>query len=144
MSKRICTQDLLTRQESIRQTQDKGRKYTSREVVRRLNLQRDKLTKLAKNVQCGSKNDFIASLAETVTNGKGDDHDNHNWDGSLTPQDVVHLAKIAHDAQKRKPVYDLIIQQDAAQHYHLPATEVLNLQDTTNPTEMLRELTRKK
>ena len=41
MSKRICTQDLLTRQENIRQTQDKGRKYTSREVVRRLNLQKD-------------------------------------------------------------------------------------------------------
>jgi len=144
MSKRIRTQDLLTRQESIRQTQDKGRKFTSREVVRRLNLQRDELTKLAKNVHHGSKNDFIASLAETVTNCKGDDHDhNENWDGSLTPQDVVNLAKIAHDPQKRKPIYDLIIQQDAAQHYHLSAIEVLNLQDTTNPTEMLRELRRK-
>lgn len=143
MSKRICTQDLLTRQENIRQTQDKGRKYTSREVVRRLNLQKDELTKLAKNVHYGSKNDFISSLAETVTNGKGDNHDNDDWDGSLTPQDVVNLAKIAHDHQKRKPIYDIIIQQDAAKHYHLSAMEVLNLQDTTNPTEMLRELRRK-
>jgi len=96
-----------------------------------------------KNVHHGSKNDFIASLAETVTNCKGDDHDNENWDGSLTPQDVVNLAKIAHDPQKRKPIYDLIIQQDAAQHYHRSAIEVLNLQDTTNPTEILRELRRK-
>lgn len=72
-SKHICTQD-LTRQESITQTQDKGRKYTSRNVVCRLNLQRDELANLAKNVHYGSKNEFIALLAETVTNGKGDDH----------------------------------------------------------------------
>ena len=70
-------------------------------------------------------------MAETITNGKGDNHDNDDWDESLTPQDVVNLAKIAHDPQKRKPIYDIIIQRDAAKHYHLSAMEVLNLQNTT-------------
>ena len=57
----------------MRNKQDRGRKFTSREVVCRLNLQKGELTKLAKNVHHGSKNDFIASLAESVTSEKEDD-----------------------------------------------------------------------
>ena len=89
-SKWIATEDLLSRQQAVRNKQDGGRKFTSREVARRLNLQKDELTKLAKNVHHGSKNDFIASLAESVTSKK--DHGNNNWDGTLSPQDVVNLA----------------------------------------------------
>ena len=90
-SKSIATEDLLSRQQAVRNKQDGGRKFTSREVARCLNLQKDELTKLAKNVHHGSKNDFIASLAESVTSKK--DHGNNNWDGTLSPQDVVNLAK---------------------------------------------------
>ena len=68
------------------ETMDGGRNFTSREVARRLNLQKDELIKLAKNVHHGSKNDFIALLAESVTSKK--DHGNNNWDGTLSPQDV--------------------------------------------------------
>ena len=93
-----------------------------------MNLQKDELTKLAKNVHHGSKNDFIASLAESVTSKK--DHGNNNWDGTLSPQDVVNLAKKSHDPKTRKPVYDIIVEEDAAAHHHLSAIEVLDLQDT--------------
>lgn len=127
-SQSIATEDLLSRQQAVRNKQDGGRKFTSREVARRLNLQKDELTKLAKNVHHGSKNDFIASLAESVTSKK--DHGNNNWDGTLSPQDVVNLAKKAHDPKTRKPVYDIIVEEDAAAHHHLSAIEVLDLQDT--------------
>ena len=140
-SKWIATEDLLSRQQAVRNKQDGGRKFTSREVVRRLNLQKDELTKLAKIVHHGSKNDFIASLAESVTSKK--DHGNNNWDGTLSPQDVVNLAKKSHDPKTRKPVYDIIVEEDAAAHHHLSAIEVLDLQDTTNPTEMIRALRRR-
>ena len=52
-SKRTSTESLLQRQQSIRNKQDKGRKYESRTVVRRLNLQEEKLAQLAKTVHSG-------------------------------------------------------------------------------------------
>ena len=93
-SKRVATEYLLSRQQIMRNKQDRGRKFTSGEVVRRLNLQKGELTKLAKNVHHGSKNDFIASSAESVTSEKEDDVGS-NWDGTLSLQDVVNLAKRA-------------------------------------------------
>lgn len=143
-SKRVATEDLLSRQQAIRSKQDRGRKFTSREVARRLNLQKGELTKLAKNVHHGSKNDFIASLAESVTSEK-EDHQfsEEDWDGTLSPQDVVNLAKKAHDPKTRKSIYDIIVEEDASTHHHLSAIEVLDLQDTTNPTELMRALRRK-
>ena len=94
-------------------------------------MQKGELTKLAKNVHHGSKNDFIA--AESVTSEK----ENHqfseeDWDGTLSPQDVVNLAKKAHDPKTRRSIYDIIVEQDASTHHHLSAIEVLDLQDTTN------------
>ena len=44
-----------THQQTMRNKQDRGHKFTSREVVRHLNLQKGELTKLAKNVHHGSK-----------------------------------------------------------------------------------------
>ena len=125
-SKCVATEYLLSRQQTMRNKQDRGRKFTSREVVRRLNLQKGELTKLAKNVHHGSKNDFIASLAESVTSEKEDDVD-IDWDGTLSPQDVVNLAKRAHDPKTRKSIYDIIVGEDAAIHHHLSAIEVLDL-----------------
>ena len=143
-SKCVPTEYLLSRQQTMRNKQDRGRKFTSREVVRRLNLQKGELTKLAKNVHHGSKNDFIASLAESVTCEKEHDSDvDSNWDGTLSPQDVVNLAKRAHDPKTRKSIYDIIVEEDAAIHHHLSAIEVLDLQDTTNPTETMHALRRK-
>ena len=143
-SKCVPTEYLLSRQQTMRNKQDRGRKFTSREVVRCLNLQKGELTKLAKNVHHGSKNDFIASLAESVTCEKEHDSDvDSNWDGTLSPQDVVNLAKRAHDPKTRKSIYDIIVEEDAAIHHHLSAIEVLDLQDTTNPTETMHALRRK-
>lgn len=142
-SKRIATEDLLSRQHAVRNKQDRGRKFTSREVARRLNLQKGELTKLAKEVHHGSKNDFIASLAELVTSEKEDHGNNYDWDGTLSPQDVVNLAKKAHNPKARKSIYDIIVEEDAAIHHHFSAMEVLDLQDTTNPTELMRALRRR-
>lgn len=142
-SKCIATEDLLSRQQAVRNKQDGGRKFTSREVARRLNLQKGELTKLAKEVHHGSKNDFIASLAELVTSEKEDHGNNYDWDGTLSPQDVVNLAKKAHNPKARKSIYDIIVEEDAAIHHHLSAMEVLDLQDTTNPTELMRTLRRR-
>ena len=143
-SKCVPTEYLLSCQQTMRNKQDRGRKFTSREVVRRLNLQKGELTKLAKNVHHGSKNDFIASLAESVTCEKEHDSDvDSNWDGILSPQDGVNLAKRAHDPKTRESIYDIIVEEDAAIHHHLSAIEVLDLQDTTNPTETMHALRRK-
>ena len=82
-------------------------------------------------------------MAESVTCEKEDDDNDNDWDGTLCAQDVVNLAKRAHDPKTKKPIYDTIVEQDAANHHHLSAIEVLDLQDTTNPTEMMRALRRK-
>ena len=53
------------------------------------------------------------------------------------------LAKKAHDPQKRMTVYDTIIVESAPYHYHLSASDVLDIQDTTSATEIVRALRRK-
>jgi len=40
-------------------------------------------------------------------------------------------------------LYDTIIAEHAAQHFHLSASDVLDIQDTTSPTEIIRVLRRK-
>lgn len=66
-----------------------------------------------------------------------------DWDGSLTPQDILALGKRAHDPQKRMTVYDTIIVESAPYHYHLIVSDVLDIQDTTSATEIVRALRRK-
>jgi len=40
-------------------------------------------------------------------------------------------------------VYDTIIRESAPQHYHVSASDVLDIQDTTSATEIVRALRRK-
>ena len=136
------TEGLLQRQKRRREEQDGGRKFTSREVVRRICLQRDELTRLAKNIHHGSKNDFVASLAESIASETENESAN-DWDGTLSPQDNVNLARKAHHPKTRKPVYDTIVQEHAPKHFHLSAIEVLDLQDITSSTAIMRTLRRK-
>ena len=70
-------------------------------------------------------------------------HHSDDWDGSLSPQDILTLAKQAHNPLKRMSVYDTIITESAPQHYHLSASDVLDIQDTTSATEIVRALRRK-
>jgi len=70
-------------------------------------------------------------------------HHSDDWDGSLSPQDILTLAKEAHNPLKRMSVYDTIIRESAPQHYHLSASDVLDIQDTTSATEIARALRRK-
>ena len=145
-SKRTSTESLLQRQQSIRNKQDKGRKYKSRTVVRRLNMQKEKLAQLTKTVHSGKKQDFLVTLAESVVSQsqtKSSEDVTEDWDGTLSPQDILILAKHAHDPKKRMTVYDTIITESAPQYYHLSASDVLDIQDTTSPTEIVRTLRRK-
>lgn len=142
----VSTETLLQRQETIRdQQQQKGRRYKSRTVVQRLNMQKEELAQMAKTVHHGSKQDFLASLAQSVNYSKSDVLTNHDedWDGSLSPQDILTLAKKAHDPLKRMTVYETIINESAPQHYHLSYSDVLDIQDTTSATEIVRTLRRK-
>ena len=145
-SKSVSTESLLQREQTIRsQQQQKGRKFKSRTVVRRLNLQKEELAQMAKTVHHGRKQDFLSSLAQSVCCSKSDSliHHSDDWDGSLSPQDILTLAKQARDPLKRMSVYDTIITESAPQHYHLSASDVLDIQDTTSATEIVRALRRK-
>ena len=141
----VSTESLLLRQQSIRDQQPQGRKFKSRTVARRLSLQKEELANLAKTVHHGSKQDFLASLAQSVDFARSDSlsQQAEDWDGSLSPQDIITLAKQAHDPRKRMSLYDTIIAEHAAQHFHLSASDVLDIQDTTSPTEIIRALRRK-
>ena len=141
-SKRTSTESLLQRQQSIREKQDKGQKYKSRTVARRLNPQKEELAQMAKTVHYGSKQDFLVTLAESVET-ESLVQTPEDWDGTLSPQDILTLAKQAHDPRKRMTVYDTIITESAPQHYHLSASDVLDIQDTTSPTEIICALRRK-
>ena len=147
-SKGISTETLLQIQESIQKQQEsKGRMYKSRAVVRRLSQQKEELVQLAKTIHHGSKQDFLSALAHSVTTSTCSSSNSliqdEDWDGSLTPQDILALAKKAHDPQKRMTVYDTIIVESAPYHYHLSASDVLDIQDTTSAREIVRALRRK-
>ena len=147
-SKSISTETLLQRQEGIQKQQgSKGWMYKSRAVVRRLSQQKEELVQLAKTIHHGSKQDFLSALAHSVTTSTCSSSNSliqdEDWDGSLTPQDILALAKKAHDPQKRMTFYDTIIVESAPYHYHLSASDVLDIQDTTSATEIVRALRRK-
>ena len=114
-------------------------------MVRRLNLQKESLVQLAKKVHHGSKQDFLLAMAQSVAYPKSADplEEIEDWDGTLSPQDILTLAQSAHDPHKRKTVYDLIITESAPRYYHLSASDVLDIQDTTSATEIVRALRRK-
>lgn len=125
----VSTESLLLRQQSIRDQQPQGRKFKSRTVARRLSLQKEELANLAKTVHHGSKQDFLASLAQSVDFARSNSlsQQAEEWDGSLSPQDIITLAKQAHDPRKGMSLYDTIITEDAAQHFHLSASDVLDI-----------------
>lgn len=81
-------------------------------------MQKEELAQMAKTVHHGSKQDFLASLAQSVNYSKSDVLTNHDedWDGSLSPQDILTLAKKAHDPLKRMTVYETIINKSAHRH----------------------------
>lgn len=108
-------------------------------------MQTEELAQMAKTVHRGSKQDFLASLAHSVNNSKFHvlTHHDDDWNGSLSPQDVLTLGKKAHDPLKRMTVYETIINESAPQHYHLSASDVLDIQDITSATEIVRALRRK-
>ena len=147
-SKSISTETLLQIQEGIQKQQEsKGWMYKSRAVVRRLSQQKEELVQLAKTIHHGSKQDFLSALAHSVTTSTCSSSNSliqdEDWDGSLTPQDILALGKKAHDPQKRMTVYDTIIVESAPYHYHLIASDVLDIQDTTSATEIVRALRKK-
>lgn len=138
-SKSISTETLLQIQKGIQKQQEsKGWMYKSRAVVRRLSQQKEELVQLAKTIHHGSKQDFLSALAHSVTTSTCSSSNSliqdEDWDGSLTPQDILALAKKAHDPQKRMTVYDTIIVESAPYHYHLIASDVWQI----NP-QRLRE-----
>ena len=144
--KPVSTETLLQIQDKIRdKQQQKGRRYKSRTVVQQLNMQREELAQMAKTVHRGSKQDFLASLAYSVNNSKFHvlTYHDDDWNGSLSPQDILTLAKKAHDLLKRMTVHETIINESAPQHYHLSASDVLDIQDITRATEIVRALRRK-
>ena len=65
------------------------------------------------------------------------------WDGSLSPDEILTLAKQAHNPRKKMTVFETIITESAPQHFHLSASDVLDIQDTTSATEIVRALKRK-
>ena len=144
----ISTGNLLQRQQTIRnEQQPKGRRYKSRTVVRRLNLQKEELAQVAKTIHHGDKEDFLLALAQSVSNQpKSSSMEQENiqeWDGSLSPDDILTLAKQAHNLRKRMTVFETIITEFAPQHFHLSASDVLDIQDTTSATEIVCALRRK-
>ncbi|XP_068697190.1 uncharacterized protein [Montipora foliosa] len=83
------------------------------------------------------------AMPVTPATGPFLEHHPGDWDGSLTPQDILTLAKQAHNQLKKMSVYNTIITGSAPQHFHLSASDVLDIQDTTSATEIVRALRRK-
>ena len=87
------------------------------------------------------------ALAQSVSNQpKSSSMEQENiqeWDGSLSPDDILTLAKQAHNPRKRMTVFETIITEFAPQHFHLSASDVLDIQDTTSATEIVCALRRK-
>ena len=110
-------------------------------------FKRKNLHKLPRQFIMVTRRIFLLALAQSVSNqpkSSSMEHENiQEWDGSLSPDDILTLAKQAHNPRKKMTVFETIITESAPQHFHLSASDVLDIQDTTSATEIVRALGRK-
>ena len=66
-----------------------------------------------------------------------------DWDGKLSAQDVIEIAKHAYCPTTKKTAYDIMTCDHAVERFHLDKMYLLNVQDNMNSTEFACDLRRR-
>lgn len=88
-----------------------------------------------------SKEDFI--LGNKVVSGNKTQSASTEWDGKLSVQDVIDIAKNAHWPTTRRTVYDIMTCDHSVKRVRLDKTYILNVQHNMNSTQFACDLRRK-
>lgn len=143
-SRHCPTKMLAEGQNKRRSLQTGGRQFVSRPLVQRVKQQNNSFLKMAQDVHYGTKEDLLVgiSLAASSRN-KSSSHTSDSWDGSLTPQDIVTLAKLTHDSSTKKSVYETLTTDHATELNHISSLEIVQMQDSVSQKEVFRNLRRR-
>ena len=143
-SRHCPTKMLAEGQNKRRSLQTGGRQFVSRPLVQRVKQQNNSFLKMAQDVHYGTKEDLLVgiSLAASSRN-KSSGHTSDSWDGSLTPQDIVTLAKLTHDSSTKKSVYETLTTDHATELNHISSLEIVQMQDSVSQKEVFRNLRRR-
>ena len=140
------TTSVLIKKENIRQLEQKnksngGRIFKSRPLARRCKAQEAIHKEVAESIHHGSKEDFLLGFARTASHKAKDV--STDWDGKLSAQDVIEIAKNAYCPTTKKTTYDIMTCDHAVERFHLDKTYLLNVQDNMNSTEFACDLRRR-
>lgn len=135
----LPTTQLIENETRKRKLQFSGRKFVSRPLDQRQKEQNESLVSIANKIHHGTKKDFLAGLANSVSNAK-DNLLESEWDGTLTAQDIIDLAKNAQSPKREKSVYDMIASEIASTTHHVSVLDILKLQDSQGQRDMFRNL----
>lgn len=143
-SRHCPTKMLAEGQNKRRSLQTGGKQFVSRPLVQRVKQQNNSFLKMAQDVHYGTKEDLLVgiSLAASSRN-KSSSHTSDSWDGSLTPQDIVTLAKLTHDSSTKKSVYETLTTDHATELNHISSLEIVQMQDSLSQKEVFRNLRRR-
>ena len=113
-------------------------KNRSREIERRLQLQKTGFQNIAQDIHFGGKEDFLLGIALAVEKGKANNND-IMWNGSLTTDDVISMLKII-KLSDSLTLYEELVQVHSARVLHVSADEIIFVLDTKSPAEMIEHL----
>lgn len=133
-------------EEKLKQSQqkekcEKGRKFKSRPLAKRVKLQTDHNMRAAKEIHHGSKEDFILGFAHSVSgDGNSASTECSEWDGKLSIQDMIEMAKNVHSTKDSRTMYDIMTSDKAMERFHINKHDILHFQDNMNSTELVCDM----
>ena len=142
---------VLIRREKLRQSEQEknsetGRKFKSRPLAKRDKQQMESNKKAGEEIHYGGKEDFILGFGHSISGDCSSEISNSstaNWDGKLSVQDVIEIAKNAHCQKHSRTAYDIMTSDHAMERFHIHKQHILHVQDTMNSTEFARDLRKK-
>lgn len=143
-SRHRSTKQLAEIQNTRRSMQDGGRQFVSRPLAQRIKQQNESFVKMAQEVHHGTKDDLLVGISLSASSRhKSSTNSSDLWDGSLTPQDIVTLAKLTHDSSVKKSIYETLTVDHASKLCHISSLDIVQMQDSASQKEIFRNLRRK-
>ena len=90
---------LWQNQEEKRKSQESGRLFVSKAAVKRVELQKEQFSVIAKHIHKGGKEDLLKGIA-AATSPSTQQRSTSQWDGSFNNEDIITLTKLARDKKE--------------------------------------------
>ena len=81
---------------------------------------------MAQDVHYGTKEDLLVGISLAASSwNKSSSHTSDSCDGSLTPQDIVTLAKLTHDSSTKKSAHETLTTDHATEFNRISSLEIV-------------------